>query len=144
MPIFGYFMLYSKIYERLYSLGDSITKTIGEYLSFWPNRLYLGAIILTQIISWWLAYFISNNAEDNLLVLHYNVNFGINWIGDGNLIFYFPALSLSFFLLSLLLIFIFGVGRHFRANSHYLMAGALLSNLGIFLAIFLIYIINFK
>lgn len=137
-------MLYSKIYERLYSLKGKTAKTAGEFFSFWPNRLYLGAIILIQAASWWLSYSIFKNTSDNLLVLHYNVNFGINWIGDGNLIFYFPFLSLIFLLLALLLIFIFGVGRHFRISCHYLMGGTLISNLGVFLAILLIYIINFK
>lgn len=137
-------MLYSKIYERFYSLRDKTAKTTGEFFSFWFNRLYLGGIILIQLVSWWLSYFIFNNIGDNLLVLHYNINFGINWIGDGNLIFYFPFLSLIFLVLALLLIFILGVGRHFRINCHYLMGGTLISNLGIFLAILLIYIINFK
>lgn len=137
-------MLYSKLYERFYSFRLKIATASGEFFGFWPNRIYLAVIFLLQIISWWLSYHIFRNLTGDLLVLHYNVDFGINWVSDLNLIFYFPGLGLLFLLVSIILLFIFGPGRHFRFNSHLLMAGAVLSNLGMLTALILIYIINFR
>lgn len=137
-------MTYYKFYEGFYSLRLKIATVSGEFFAFKPNRLYLLVIFLFQTFSWWLSYFIFKNLTSNLLVLHYNVDFGIDWVGDQNLIFYLPILGFLFLLLSVILIFIFGPGRHFRFQSHYLMAGAVLVNIGIFTALVLIYLINFR
>jgi hypothetical protein len=137
-------MLYSKLYERFYSLRIKIANITGEFFSFHPNRLYLIAITLVQAASWWLSYYVYKNLTGDLLVLHYNVDFGIDWVGDQNLIFYFPMIGLIFLFLSIILLFIFGPGRHFRIQSHYLMASAVLANLGMLASIILVYIINFR
>ena len=137
-------MLYSKLYERLYSGRVKIAKMTGEFFSFRPNRIYLIITALIQGFAWWLAYYIFKNLTGDLLVLHYNVDFGIDWVGDLNSIFYFPAIGLAFLLLSIIMLFIFGPGRHFRAQSHYLMGGAVLANVGMLAALLLIYMINFK
>lgn len=137
-------MLYSKLYERFYSLRVKTANVAGEFFSFYPNRLYLTAAVIIQAASWWLAYYIFNNLTGDLLVLHYNVDFGIDWVGDLNNIFYFPLVGLAFLLLSVILLFIFGPGRHFRAQSHYLMIGMVLGNLGMLVSLLLVYIINFR
>jgi hypothetical protein len=137
-------MLYSKLYERFYSLRVKIANSTGEFFSFFPNRLYLITAVIIQAASWWLAYYIFKNLTGDLLVLHYNVDFGIDWVGDLNNIFYFPLVGLAFLLLSIILLFIFGPGRHFRAQSHYLMIGMVLGNMGMFVSLLLVYIINFR
>lgn len=137
-------MLYSKLYERLYSLRVKIAKTTGEFFSFRPNRLYLIAIVLLQVLTWWGAYYIYNNIGTNLLVLHYNVDFGIDWIGSQSDIFYFPLVGLVSFLISVILLFIFGPGKNFRIHSNYLMMKTILTNLGMLMSLLLIYIINFR
>jgi hypothetical protein len=137
-------MLYTKLYERIYSLRLKITAASGEFFGFWPNRIYLGVTIVLQAVSWWLSYFVFKNLSSDLLVLHYNVDFGIDWVGDKNLIFYFPLLGLLFFILSVAMLYVFGPGRHFRFQSHYLMLGNVLANLGMLTALLLIYLINFR
>jgi len=137
-------MLYSKLYEHFYSLRLKIANTFSDFFGFRPNLVYLSAIALIQVGSWWLAYYIFKHLTGNLLVLHYNVDFGIDWVGDLNLIFYFPLLGFLFLIVSVILLFIFGVGRHFRLQSHYLMAGVVLANLGMLSALVLVYIINFR
>ena len=137
-------MLYSKFYERFYSLRLKVANTFSDFFGFWPNLVYLSIIFLVQMASWWLSYYIFKNLAGNLLVLHYNVDFGIDWISDPNSIFYFPLLGLLFLFLSLVLIFVFGPGRHSRFQSHSLMSGAVLANLGMLAALTLVYIINFR
>lgn len=143
-PILASIMLYSKLYERFYSFRIKIANATGEFFSFHPNRLYLGVAVVIQAASWWLASYIYKNLAGDLLVLHYNVDFGIDWIGDQNLIFYFPAVGLAFLILSMILLFVFGPGKNFRIQSHYLMGGMILGNLGMLTALVLVYIINFR
>lgn len=137
-------MLYSKLYERFYSLRLKIAIVSGEFFSFRPNRIYLAVTLVFQGISWWLAYYIFKNLKGDLLVLHYNVDFGIDWVGNLSQIFYFPAVGLLFVLLSVILLFIFGPGRNFRFQSHSLMSGATLANLGMLTVLIIVYIINFR
>jgi len=143
-PILASIMLYSKLYERFYSLRIKIANTTSEFFSFYPNRLYLIAAVFVQAVAWWLAYYIFKNLTSDLLVLHYNVDFGIDWIGDPNLVFYLPLIGLLFLLLSVIALLIFGPGRHFRIQAHYLMAGMVLANLGILASLVLVYVINFR
>ena len=143
-PILASIMLYSKLYERFYSFRVKIANITGEFFSFHPNRIYLGVAAIIQAASWWLAYYIFKNLTGDLLVLHYNVDFGIDWVGDQNIIFYFPLIGLAFLLISIILLFIFGPGRNFRIQSHYLMGGMMLANLGMLASLVLVYIINFR
>jgi hypothetical protein len=137
-------MIYSKFFERLYSGRIKIAKMTGEFFSFRPNYFYLGATVLIQAASWWLASFIYRTLTSDLMILHYNVDFGIDWVGDPNMVFYFPLIGLGLWLVSVILLFVFGPGHHFRIDSHYLMGGALLANAGMFTALVLVYMINFK
>ena len=137
-------MLYSKFYERWYSKRIKLANMTGEFFSFRPNRVYLALTVLLQGLSWWLSYYIFKHLTGDLLVLHYNVDFGIDWVGDQSLIFYFPITGLLLLLLSVGLLFSFGPGRHFRIESHYLMAGVVLANTGMLTALVLVYLINFR
>lgn len=137
-------MLYSKIYEHFYSLRLQIASTLADFFDFRWNIVYLSFLLVLQTASWWLSYYIFKNLAGNLLVLHYNVDFGIDWISDPSSIFYFPFLALLFFIFSLILLFTFGTGRHFRFQSNFLMIGAVLANLGILVALILVYLINFS
>jgi hypothetical protein len=137
-------MLYSKLYERFYSFRTKIANITGEFFSFRPNRVYLAIIIIIQAVSWWFTSYLYKHLSGDLLVLHYNVDFGIDWIGDRGLIFYFPLIGLSFLLISLIMLGVFGPGKNFRAQSHYLLSGVVMSNLGILVALILIYSTNFR
>lgn len=137
-------MLYSKLYEHLYSLRLKIANTFSDFFGLRINFVYLSVIFLFQVASWWLSYYIYKNLTGSLLVLHYNVDFGIDWIGDLNSIFYFPLLGILFLILSVVLLFIFGTGRHFRFQSNLLMLGAIMANFGMFIALVLVYLINFR
>lgn len=137
-------MLYSKLYERFYSFRTKIANITGEFFSFRPNRIYLALIVVIQSFSWWLTSYIYRHLSSDLLVLHYNVDFGIDWIGDRGLIFYFPLISLAFLLISLIMLAVFGPGKNFRIQSHYLLSGVILANLGILVALILIYTTNFR
>jgi len=117
---------------------------LSEFFAYWPNRLYLIISLFIQAITLFLSYYIFKNLTGTLLVLHYNVDFGINWIGDSYKIFYFPLISFLLSLLSLLVLFAFGPSKHFRFQSNMLMIAVLMTNLGFLAALLLVYIINFK
>lgn len=136
--------MYSKFYERFYSWRVKYNASFEEFFAYIPNRIYLGLTLFLQAFSWLFSYYIFKNLTGALLVLHYNVDFGINWIGDPYKIFYFPAVSFLIFLSSLVMVLVFGPSKNFRFQSDLLMLSALLSNLGMISALLLVYLINFK
>jgi hypothetical protein len=137
-------MTYSKLYERLYSWRANVAASFSEFFAFLPNRFYLVISLLLQAISWFISYYIYKNLTGSLLVLHYNTDFGINWIGDAYNIFYFPLVSLAILIISLIILFIFGPNKHFRFQSHVIMTSVIMSNLGILSALAIVYLMNFK
>jgi len=137
-------MSYSQFYGRLQNWRLQAAGTLKDLFGLISNRLYLLAILIIQGASWWLASYIFRVIAGNVLILHYNVDFGIDLIGTPNLIFYFPLLGALLLLLSLVALIILGSGRNFKIQSHFLLSGTLLSNLGILSALVLIYLINFR
>lgn len=137
-------MFYSKIYGQLYSFRKRTASALVDFFSFRSNQIYLALSLMLQVFSWYLAYFIFNNLSGELLVLHYNVNFGINWIGDAYKIFYFPAISLSLTITSIFLLLLKNSGKHLNFQYHIVMASSVLSSLGMNIVLILIYLVNFK
>lgn len=137
-------MSYSQFYGRLQNWRLQAAGTLKDLFGLSSNRLYLLAILIIQGASWWLATYVFRAIAGNVLILHYNVDFGIDLIGVPNLIFYFPSLGMLFLVLSLIALLILGSGRNFKIQSHFLLGGAVLSNLGVLSALVLIYLMNFR
>jgi len=137
-------MSYSQFYGRLQNWRSQTAGTLKDLFDLGANRLYLLAILIIQAVSWWLASYIFREIAGNVLILHYNIDFGIDLIGAPNLIFYFPLFGALLLLLNLIFLVILGSGRHFKIQSHFLMAATTISNLGILATLLLIYLINFR
>ena len=137
-------MSYSQFYGRLQNWRSQTAGTLKDLFDLGANRLYLLAILIIQAASWWLASHIYQEIAGSLLILHYNIDFGIDQIGAPNLIFNFPLLGAILLLLTLIFLVILGSGRHFKIQSHFLMGAATVSNLGILATLILIYLMNFR
>jgi hypothetical protein len=137
-------MSYSQFYGRLQNWRLQTTGTIKDLFGLTANRWYLLAILVIQAVSWWLASYIYQEIAGSLLILHYNIDFGIDQIGAPNLIFNFPLFGALLLLLTIIFLVILGSGRHFKIQSHFLMGAATVSNLGILTVLILIYLMNFR
>lgn len=101
-----------------------------------------------NILNWAAVYSINAKISQDLAVLHYNVDFGVNLIGSVKQIYVIPFLGLIIFILNLvLLIFsfrlnyrIFSSGKFF---AHILLGSALLANFFLFISLALVYLVNF-
>jgi hypothetical protein len=110
--------------------------------------MYLIVISGINLLNWLSAYVININVSRDLVVLHYNVDFGVNLIGNVRQIYTLPLLGLIIFLVNfIILVFIFKrnyrLAEAKRVFSHVLLASALGVNLFLFIALTLIYLINF-
>lgn len=136
-------MAYSNFYARFYATKE---KTLAAWEAVWrlkSSRFYFLAVGLLQISAWLQAIFIYRKLSSDLLVLHYNVDFGIDLVGSPRQIFYYPLFGLGIFLLNLIIAAALKQKKDFKVIVHMLLAVSTLLNIFLCLSILSIYFINF-
>lgn len=136
-------MPYLNLYTRLHSGRRRFSVAWLAVWRFSPSRFYLPIALFWQLLAWWQAWFIYHNLAGDLLVLHYNVDFGVDLVGDPYLIFWYPFFGLAVSLLSWLLTILASRQRDFKIIAHLLLGGAAFFGLLLSLALLAIYLINF-
>lgn len=137
-------MAYSNFYARFYSFGQEAAAALKAVWNFTASRFYFLAVGLLQLVGWWQVFYIYRHLSGNLLVLHYNVDFGIDLVGPPTDIFIYPIFGLGVFILNLLVAASLHRRRDFHIFVHFLLAAAVVFGGCLALALFFIYMINFK
>jgi hypothetical protein len=118
-------------------------------LGFFYIRIYLAIIVGLNLLVWLSAYIINKNISDDLAILHYNVDFGANLIGNARQIYIIPLLGLIIILFNFFLFFaiyqrgIREIGNQDKFLANILFAAAGTANLFLFFSLVSIYLINF-
>ena len=133
----------SKIIDYLYSAKEKIAHTVGEVFDFWHVRIYLAVSVLLNAVSWGVVFLIRSQAEGNLLILHYNIDFGADLIGRASQLTFVPVLGLVVMVANLLLTFFFMRSDNFNFLSHLLLFTAVAVNLFLLISLAPVYLINF-
>jgi len=131
-----------EILNYLYLSRGKLVEVVLYLVSFMFVRMYLLFLFALNIINWLLAFYVNNNVSQNLVVLHYNVNLGVNLIGEARDIYIIPTLGLAFIVINFLLLL-----NTFRKNKfliHLLLGFSLLVNLFLIAGTISIYLVNFR
>ena len=135
-------------YSHFYNLGfDFKEQTFKALNSLWrhrPARLYLLLILIWQIISWFQARFIFKNLNSDLLVLHYNIDYGTDLVGASSNIFYYPLIGLAALVINLIICLVFYKNKDFKLFVNLLLGGLALFSILLNLALLSIYLINIR
>lgn len=137
-------MSYSRFYARFYSIRQKIGFSLGSIWHFYFNRVYLLLLLGWQVLVWLQALLIFRNLSGNILVLHNNVDFGVDLVGSPNRIFLYPLLGLGLSLMNLVVLAVLIKARDAKIFSHLLLGAANLLGLFLSLALMSIYLINFR
>ncbi|MBA3047424.1 hypothetical protein KKC83_04095 [Patescibacteria group bacterium] len=132
LKFLNYFNLSNKI-----SLNSAF-----DLLGFIYVRIYLIALISLNSLNWAVAFFINKNVSQELVFLHYNVNFGVDLIGDVSRVYIIPLLGFIFILTNFILLTF--IHKHGKFIVHLLFGAALMANLFLLAAIASVYLINFR
>ena len=123
-------------------LGSRIRSFFAE--GFFQNRIvfWLSILSLAANLVDWVILKIFIKPVDFPIILHYNVYFGVDKLGDWNKVFLLPSLGLVLLLTNLFL------SRHFyrqkeRIASHLLLMATLMLQLSLIVASVSIIIINY-
>lgn len=134
----------AKFYENFYLSRQKFFKVISYIFNFFYIRIYLIIIIGLNSAVWLAAYFININVSQDLVILHYNVDFGVDLIGNVKRIFTIPVLGLLIILINTILLFSLTKHRNFKFFAHLLLVTCFIVNLFLLLGLAFIYLINFR
>lgn len=133
---------WSKLLNHFHLSRVRLAEHVLYLIGFGFVRFYLLFLFCLNIINWLLAYYVNKNVSQNLVVLHYNVNLGVNLIGNVRDIYIIPTLGLAFIVINFLLLL--NIHRRNRFLIHLLLNFSLLINLVLIASIISIYLINFR
>lgn len=136
-------MAYFNFYARFYSFASLVKSSFAEIFKFKSSFFYLALVSFWQIVAWFQAWFISHNLSGKFLVLHYNVDFGIDLVDSPGKIYLYPFLGLSVFLINIFILAFFSKNKNFKIISHFLFGAATVFTIFIVIALTSIYLINF-
>jgi len=137
-------MAYSNFYDHFYVIRKKVAVALAAVWHLPANRLYFLAAGLAHLAAWLEAIFIYRQLAGDLLVLHYNVDFGIDLVGAGAAIFIYPLFGLGIFILNLALAAVWHAHKDFRTFAHLLLGAAVIFGLFLNLVLLFIYLINFR
>lgn len=134
----------SKLFNFFYLIRQNIKSNLFDLFAHLYVKIYFFILLIINIIIWLTARFIDTEIGEELIALHYNVDFGINLIGEAKKIYIIPLLG---FLIIIINFIIFGSIGKYRGRVfifYILFAASLLANIILLMAITSIYLINFR
>jgi hypothetical protein len=134
----------SKFYENFYSLRQNFFSGFSYLSGFFFVRLYFIILLGLNLFVWLAVYLINTGVSQELIVLHYNTDFGVDLIGEVGKLYIIPILSLIVILINEILLFACSRRKDFKFLAHILLAAALAVNLVLLAALGSIYLINFS
>jgi hypothetical protein len=134
----------SKIYHHLDLIKDKIAYNLSEVFGLLFIKIYLAVLLLQNISLWVFVWLFSRQVGSSLAIIHFNVDFGIDLVGDARKLLTIPLLGLFVSLFNFLLLFVFLKDKNFKLIAHLLLAAAFLVNVFLSLALGPIYWMNFR
>jgi hypothetical protein len=136
----GFFI---KIYENLSIYFNNFKSLLRDLFAFLFVKIYFTFLLLINAASWYGAYFIYNNINQDTAILHYNVDFGIDFIGNKSLVFIIPALGLFFIIFNKIALLLLLKKNDFVFWAYFLLSFLALLNIFLLISLFSVYLINF-
>jgi len=133
----------SKLQIELQNLKKEINDIMSDLLSYFYVKIYLISLFIVNIFIWLMSFFIDSRIDSDQMALHYNVDFGIDYYGNKNLIYIIPVLGIMISLINFCLLATMSRSRDRRFIAHLLLASALICNIILLTAQISVYLINF-
>ncbi len=108
------------------------------------HKIYLAANLLANLFVWAASAVVYRLAAQGTLILHYNVDFGVDYLGEGYNVFLLPVSATVVLALNFYLVYAVSRYRPDKIISNLLFAGALAVNLLILVSEYFLYLINYQ
>lgn len=132
----------AKLSGIFYQRRQAAQEALFNVINLFNVRWYLIVNLALNLGNWLFVYVINLNVSQRLVVLHYNVNLGVNLIGDAARIYIVPGLGLIFILINFLLVM--NIYKQGKFIIHLILASTVLNNIFLLAATAAIYLVNFR
>ncbi len=141
-------MFLIKLLNYFHSRRQSFVEFSRGILKLFYIRMYIILISGIILLNWLFVYIINFKVSQDLVVLHYNVDSGVNLIGSVSQIYIIPILGTVIFIINFILLIITYRSNHYsikleRFFAHLLLSSVILVNIFLFSALVILYLINF-
>lgn len=136
-------MIVSKALNYMYIGLDWTKLALKTLLADKLSAILLIITLLINVLTWVASYFLNNIIATDLAVLHYNVVFGIDLVGDASQLYFTPFIALVILIVNILLA-AFLKNKRDKLISAMLLSIALVVNIFCLAALYFSYIINFS
>lgn len=136
-------MAYFNFYAKSFTVWQKFKYYFFKLWQFVPIRFYLAFVLLFQLLAWFQSFVIFRRLSSDFLILHYNINFGIDLVSKASAIFYFPIIGLLLVLFDIFLVITFSQNKHFKSLAHLLLGAAIVFSVFLNLALLSISLVNF-
>jgi len=134
--------LINNISSFLRAFAANFRDTAIDVLALPYIKLLTALNLLLNALLWLSTYAINTLVSQELIVLHYNVDFGVNLIGSSHSLYMIPALGLYIVTVNFFLCVFIKTDR--RLFAYLLNAAALSAGSFLLLALGSLYLINFR
>lgn len=124
------------------SLANIKDYTIYAFSSL-SAKVYLAILLFINAIAWLGTGYIDSIIQKNIIALHYNVDFGINLIGEAKNIYIIPLVGLIIILINTILYISLSRNRDNKIIFHIMFIASAFVNIVLLSAVTSIYLINF-
>ncbi|NTW22077.1 hypothetical protein HGA34_00855 [Candidatus Falkowbacteria bacterium] len=121
---------------------NKITAIAKSLWSFFYIRVYLVLIVILNILNWSITTFLQYRVKLDQVVLHYNVDFGVDLYGETSRLFIIPLIGLLVLFVNLSVVA--NTDRQSRFISHCLLATAAATNFLLLVAQLALYFYNLR
>lgn len=134
-------LAFSKGVNYVYLGTANLRSAIADLFTLRAVIWYGSAALLLNLAGWFLTFALRRALGDELAVLHYNITFGIDRIGETVSLFEMPLAGLAILIFNLILSS-FSRQKAERLIVHALLAMAVVGNGIILVSLYSIYLIN--
>ena len=134
-------MLGNKMWGQILSKRQELGKIWSDYFAWKPARIYWLVALVLNLALWLMAWLIYRRLDQELVILHYNVIFGIDSLGAPAKIYWLPGIGLLIFSFNALASLFCQERDRFLIGS--LLVGSSLINVILGLALYSLYLVNF-
>lgn len=134
----------SKLHHYLYLGRDRISQVLSDVFDPFHIKVYSLSAIFLNLLAWFLAVFIVDKGKGDPMILHYNMDFGVDLVGPPSQLLVVPGLGLVILVANLLLLLFLYNHTSFKFLSHLILAVAVLVNFFLLISLLPVYTINFS
>jgi hypothetical protein len=134
----------TKIFDYLYSAEEAVFGYLTNYFKHFHIKMYMLFLLLSNLLLWFFVNYITRHVSQDLVALHYNVDFGVNLIGSAKQLYVIPLIGLVIIAINSIVSLYFVKQENFKFLSHLLLGAGILAHFFLLASLTSIYLVNFR